>query len=490
MTNSYFPFSRFCGLALAMSVTAPASAALPEADKAQVIANVDKEAANISRTARSIWGFAELGFHETKSSRLLQDRLKAAGFAIEAGVAGMPTAFVARYRNGTGPVIAILAEFDALPGLSQEALPERAPIAGQAAGHACGHHLFGAASAAAAIEASRWMKAHNITGEIRIYGAPAEEGGSGKAYLVRAGLFNDVDATLHWHAGDRNTAVQRISQANISGKFRFRGSGAHAAANPQDGRSALDGVEMLDYAVNMMREHVPDTTRIHYVITKGGDAPNVVPDFAEVYYYVRHNDDQVVRDVMERVKKAAEGAALATGTKVEFEQTGGVYALMPNDAVGHVIDGNLRRVGGVAWNRQEQAFAEKLYATFPNPQAKLGSQTVIDPYASGVKGNGSSDVGDVSWVTPTAGMRAATWAPGTSSHSWQAVAFGGMSIGDKGAVVAAKTLALSALDLLTSPDVVAAAKAELIRRRPAKFQYVPMIGDRAPALDYRASASE
>lgn len=475
--------------AMAVASGGAARAEMSPADKSALIAQVDKDYDSLAQTAQSIWGFAELGFHETKSSALLQERLKKAGFTVDAGVAGMPTAFVARFRNGDGPVIAILAEFDALPGLAQEAVPERKPIAGQAAGHACGHHLFGAASTEAAIAASRWMKMHGIRGEVRVYGAPAEEGGSGKAYLVRAGLFNDVDATLHWHAGDRNGAVQRVSQANISGKFRFYGRGAHAAANPKDGRSALDGVELLDYAANMMREHVPDTTRIHYIITNGGAAPNVVPDFAEVYYYVRHNDYRIVLDVMDRLKKAAEGAALATGTRVEFEQTGGVYALLPNETLGRLVDKNLRIVGGVQWTPQEESFAEKLYATLPATDIKLGRQAEIEPFASGVKGEGSSDVGDVSWVTPTAGMRAATWAPGTPAHSWQAVAFGGMSIGWKGANVAAKTLALSAVDLLTSPDVISKAREELVASRPGDFKYVPMIGDRPPALNYRGDTS-
>lgn len=475
---------------LAVSVATSAAAEMSATDKAALITQVDRGGAQIAQAGQSIWGFAELGFHETKSSQLLQQQLRKAGFTVSAGLAGMPTAFVASFRNGEGPVVAILAEFDALPGVSQEAVPERKPIPGQVAGHACGHHLFGAASVGAAVAAANWMKDHGIKGELRVYGSPAEEGGSGKAYLVRDGLFKDVDATLHWHAGDRNTAVQRVSQANMSGKFRFYGRGAHAAGNPQDGRSALDGVEVMNYAVNMMREHVPDMTRIHYVITDGGKAPNVVPDFAEVYYYVRHTDYRIVKDVMDRVKKAADAAALATGTRTEFEQTGGVYALLPNDSIGHVVDDNLWIVGGIKWTPEERAFAEKLYATVPSPTLALGSEADIQPYASGVLGTGSSDVGDVSWVTPTAGMRAATWGASTAAHSWQAVAYGGTSIGTKGAMVAAKTLALSALDLLTSPDVIAKAKTELASRRPKDFTYTSMIGDRAPALDYRGGATE
>ena len=465
----------------------PASAQVTAQDKQTLIASVEKSAPRMADVAHQIWEFAEVGYQETKSSALLQSELRKSGFTVQAGVAGMPTAFLASFKNGDGPVIAILAEYDALPGLAQEAKPEPAPIAGQIAGHACGHHLFGAASVAAAQSLAAWMKANNVAGEIRVYGTPAEEGGSGKVYMVREGLFSDVDATLHWHPSDGNSAAQSVSLANISGKFRFAGASAHASAAPFRGRSALDGVEIMNVAVNYLREHIPDGTRIHYVVTDGGAAPNVVPDKAEVYYYVRHTDPQIVRDVFARMQKAAEGAALATETTVSFEQTGGVYNMLVNDTLGQVMDQALREVGPPVWNDQEKAFAEAMSKQLPAGR-KPTPASEIRPYSIGGGGGGSTDVADVSWVTPTAGMGAATWVPGTAAHSWQAVAAGGTSIGSKGAEVAAKTLALAGARLLREPALIETATAELLERRGADFTYEAMVGDRAPPLDYRKSS--
>lgn len=473
-------------LALAlMAVSGAAAAPLPSGDRRQLTQLVDAEAPRLGEVAKQIWTYAEVGYQETKSSALLQEELRADGFTVEAGVAGMPTAFVASFKTGPGPVVAILAEYDALPGLAQQATPEKAPIAGQEAGHACGHHIFGAASVAAAQAVKAWMIANKVKGEIRVYGSPAEEGGSGKVYLVRGGLFKDVSATLHWHPSDSNDASQTISLANISGKFRFRGLSAHASASPEKGRSALDGVEVLNVAVNYMREHVPSDARIHYVVTDGGQAPNVVPDKAEVYYYVRHKDPEVVRSVMGRILKAADGAAMATETKVEFEQTGGVYNMLPNDVLGRVMDEELRQVGGETWDAADVAFGEAMRKALPADAPPLSSVGQVQPYSVGGGGGGSTDVADVSWVTPTAGITTATWVPGTPAHSWQAVAAGGVAIGTKGGVVAAKTLALSAARLFREPALIGKATAELNQRRGANFTYSAMVGDRPPPLDYR-----
>lgn len=466
-----------------------AHAAASAKDRQQLLGSVDADAAQLSKVARQIWGYAEVGYQETKSSALLQSELKAAGFEVKADVAGIPTAFVATFKNGDGgPVLAILAEYDALPGLSQTAVPERTPIPGQIAGHACGHHIFGAASVSAAKAIAAWMKANNIKGELRVYGTPAEEGGSGKAYMVRAGLFNDVSAVLHWHAADVNDASQRESLANISGKFRFSGLSAHASASPEKGRSALDGVEVMNVAVNYMREHVPSDARIHYVVTDGGKAPNVVPDKAEVYYYVRHRDPEVVRSVMARVQKAAEGAAMATETKVAFEQTGGVYNMLINDTLGKVMDASLRSVGGETWTAEERAFGEAMTKHLPPTKLTLDSVKQVQPYKGDNASGGSTDVSDVSWVTPTVGMVAATWVPGTPAHSWQAVAAGGTSIADKGGVVAAKSISLTAAELFRDPALIAKARAELESRRGPNFVYKAMVGDRPPPLDYRAKS--
>ncbi len=264
--------------------------------------------------ALNIWGFAEVGYKEVKSSALLQNTLKTNGFTVEAGVAGMPTAFVGTYGSGQ-PVIGILGEFDALPGISQDSAVTKTPLANKTSGHACGHHLFGTGSVAAGIAIKKLLADGKIKGTIKVFGTPAEEGGSGKVYMVREGLFNDVDIVIHWHPSDNNSVTYTSALANKSAKFRFYGIAAHASASPEKGRSALDGVESMDYMVNMMREHIPQETRIHYVITNGGKAPNVVPDFAEVYYYVRNPERANTESIFDRVVKAAEGAAMGTGLK-------------------------------------------------------------------------------------------------------------------------------------------------------------------------------
>ena len=472
------------GLLSVLLITTPALVA--QTNKPDVLRRIDAAKSTYEDIALKIWGYAEVGFQETKSSALLQEQLKKEGFAVQAGVAGMPTAFVATYGSGS-PVIGLLAEYDALPGVSQEATPERKERAGSAAGHACGHHLFGAGSVQAAVAVKDWMKATGQKGTLRVFGCPAEEGGSGKVYLVRAGLFNDVDVAVHWHPSDRNSITMMPSLANRSGKFRFRGLAAHAAASPERGRSALDGVEAMDHMVNMMREHVPDSTRIHYVITRGGEAPNVVPAFAEVYYYVRSPSRQIVAEVWERVEKAATGAALGTGTKVDWEITGGVYELLPNEALGRVMHANFAAVGGVTYTPEERAFALKIAQTVIGTPPAPEIAALVQPFNPNPprEGGGSTDVGDVSWTVPTVGLRAATFAPGTPSHSWQAVACGGTTLGLKGMNIAAKTMAATMIDLFTKPEVIVAAKAELTRRRGGDFRYTALVGDRPPALNYR-----
>ena len=433
--------------------------------------------------AQKIWNYAEMGYQEEKSVALLQKTLSDDGFVISKGVAGMPTAFIAEYGKGK-PVIAILGEYDALPGLSQQAVPEKIS-ANKEAGHACGHHLFGTASTAAAIAVKNWMKSNNTKGTIRFYGCPAEEGGSGKVYLVREGLFNDVDAVLHWHPNSLNDASVGASLANKSAKFRFYGISAHAAISPEKGRSALDAVEAMNMMVNMMREHIPQETRIHYVITDGGKAPNVVPDFAEVYYYVRHNNRDKVIDIFDRVIKAAEGAALGTETKMDYEMIGGTHELLPNLTLQKLMFNNLVKVGGVTYTNEEKIFADKIAISLGLKGVEIETAKIIQPYKTEAKPFGSTDVGDVSFTVPTAGMSSATWVPGTPAHSWQAVAAGGTDIGNKGMMVAAKTIAFTAIDLFLDNSLIEKAKEEMITKRGADFKYIPLLGDRPPALDYR-----
>ena len=469
-------------------LVSPATSLLAQDGKDAVTAHIASRAGTYGAVAQQIWDLAEVGYLENQSSALLQRQLAEGGFRVEAGVAGMPTAFVASWGEGS-PVIGILAEFDALPGLSQERVPERAVREGAGAGHACGHHLFGTGSVAAALAVKEWLQSSGTGGTIRLYGTPAEEGGAGKVYLVRGGLFDDVDAVLHWHAADANDASPGQSLANKSAKFRFYGTSAHAAAAPERGRSALDAVEAMNHMVNLMREHVPQETRIHYVITAGGSAPNVIPDFAEVYYYVRHPDPEQVVDIFDRVETAARGAALGTGTEVQFEVIHGIFALLPNEALARVVHENLLAVGGVEYDEKEKAFAEALRESLPDDAPPLESAARIQPFEMKPAG-GSTDVGDVSWVVPTAGLDVATWVPGTAAHSWQAIAAGGTSIGEKGMLVAAKTLARTAVDLFQNPALVVEATAEYHDRVGPDFRYVSLVGDRDPPLDYRRPAGE
>ncbi|MCB0632811.1 MAG: amidohydrolase [Saprospiraceae bacterium] len=438
--------------------------------------------------AQEIWNYAEVGYQEYKSSELLQHKLKEAGFTVEAGVAEIPTAFVATYGSGK-PVIGILAEFDALPGLSQQATPEPLKDESRTSGHGCGHNLFGVGSVAAAIAVKEQLTAGTFKGTVKVFGTPAEEGGSGKVYMVRAGLFDDVDVVLHWHPGNSNSASARSSLANTTAKFRFHGISAHAAASPWDGRSALDGVEAMDDMVNMMREHVPQETRIHYIITAGGDAPNVVPNFAEVYYYVRHPDMAQVKSIFKRLVKVAEGAAIGTETEMDYEIMSGVYNLLPVEALGQLMYANLQTVGGVTYDEKEMEFAKTLQATFTNQDKvpDIKSAESIRPFEviRSASGGGSTDVGDVSWVVPTVGLGTATYVPGTPAHSWQAVACAGGTIGKKGMLVAAKTLAATAMDLYNDGELIKKAREEWLQYRGEDFKYEPLLGDRKPALDYR-----
>lgn len=448
----------------------------------QVLSDLDASQEAYAKVALQIWEYAEMGYQEEKSSALLQQILVDAGFTIQKGVAGIPTAFIAEYNNG-GPVIAILGEYDALPGLSQKALPYKVSNETRA-GHACGHHLFGTASAAAAISLKKFIENNGVKGTIRFYGCPAEEGGSGKVYMTRAGLFNDVDVALHWHADDENSANPRPALANKSAKFRFYGRSAHAAGAPQEGRSALDAVEAMNYMTNLMREHMDTSARIHYVITRGGEAPNVVPDFAEVYYYSRHPKRDEVIALFERIVKAAEGAALGTGTTMSYEMIGGTHDLLYVPTFQKMVHKNFNKIGGYAYTDEELSFAKEIAQTLGKPLS-LAYVNGVAPYDVNAKAGGSTDVGDVSYTVPTAGLRGATWVPGTPAHSWQAVAAGGTSIGIKGMMTAAKVLSLTGMQLLENPDIIKDIQQEFNSIRGEDFQYIPLLGDRSPALDYR-----
>lgn len=474
-------FSAVCAGLLSIVVS---SQSIAFAQKAMLSDSVERRGDETWQIAQQIWQFAEPGYQETQSAKLLADTLEKAGFVVKRAVADIPTAFTATFGEGK-PVIGILGEYDALPGLSQQAVPEKLPREGATYGHACGHHMFGAASMSAAMAIAEQIKTGQLKGTVRFYGCPAEEGGSGKTFMVRAGLFDDLDAALHWHPSARNSAGDGSCLSRAAVKFRFKGTSAHAAGSPDQGRSALDAVELTCHAAELMREHTPDFTRIHHVITGGGGAPNVVPDFAEVFFYVRHPKSEIVNELYPRLVKCAQGAALATETKLEVYYLGGTVEILTNETLAKVALDNLKQLNDLKYTSEEYQFATRIQTTLAKPAPLESLVKVFD--TSGETGKGSTDVGDVSWVVPTAGFTTACYVPGTSAHSWQAVAAGGTTIGRKGMQLAARTMASTAWDLYQQPQVLAAAKAEHTRLLAGRKYTSLLLPDQKPPLDYRNS---
>ncbi len=454
-------------------------------ERAEMLKKMDERAQHFGDVSKQVWAFAEVGYKEVRSSALLKQELQAAGFTIQDHIAEIPTAFSAAWGSGK-PVISILGEYDALPGLSQQgAKSSREPVVAGGSGHGCGHNLLGAAALFGAISAKEYLQEHKLAGTIKFFGTPAEEGGGGKVYMSRAGAFKDSDVVLAWHPGDRNVASVRTSLANINAKFRFYGTPSHAAAAPEAGRSALDALMVMTYAVEMMREHVPETTRIHYIITSGGAAPNVVPDFAELYLYARHPDMPTLDGIWARIIKTAQAGALATETRMEMEVINSVYNELPNRPLAELLEKNLKRVGGIKYTPEERAYAETLVKTWDRSGTLgLGSEAEIQPMESG-HSSGSTDVGDVSWIVPTSEFNTATFVPGEPGHSWQNTSCANSSIGRKGMVNAAKVLALSAVDLFSDPKLVAAARADFEKRRAGNEYRSRVPADHKAPLNYR-----
>jgi aminobenzoyl-glutamate utilization protein B len=464
--------------------------ALPQptpADRSQVLKLVDANAAQYKQVSKEIWGFAELGYHENKSSALLQDQLRKAGFTVQAGVADEPTAFIASYGSGK-PVIAILGEFDALPGLSQQAIATREAVVSGAPGHGCGHNLLGSGAALAAVAVKDFMAEHHTTGTLRYYGTPAEEGGAGKVYMVRAGLFKDVDVVLHWHPADSNAVNNGGALAVTSARFTFHGVAAHAAMAPDRGRSALDAVMLMGNGIEFLREHIPANTRIHYIITKGGVAPNVVPDLAEMDLMARNPYNETLDGIWARIVKIANGAAMMTETTVEIRNIGSDANIIPNDVLAPIAQKNLELVGGFKLDPSQTEFALNLQKTLPAGARPSLNQTEIiqplrrfDPNAP----SASTDVGDVSWNVPTIGFGAATFVPGVAAHTWQAAASAGTTIGQDGMVIASKALALTAVDLFLTPDLVTRAQADFHKQLEGKTYESAIPATQKPLIGYR-----
>ena len=445
-------------IAAILSLLCTAAVNAQEAKK-QAFEWVDSNAARLVELSDAVWGFAEIALQETQSAALLADALEGYGFDVERGVAGLPTAFTARWGSGA-PVIGILGEYDALPSLSQEAgLTEKKPIVKGGPGHGCGHNLFGVASLGAAVAAKEVMEAEGLPGTIIFYGCPAEETVEGKTVMAKAGLFDELDAAVSWHPSSENGVSLNSSLALNSFKVRFHGHAAHSAGDPWNGRSALDAVELMNYGVNMMREHVTPTTRIHYVITKGGSAPNVVPDDAEVWYYVRALDRKEVEQYYGRMLKIAEAAAMATETECEIELITGVHNMLVNKAIAEANYRNLELVGAPEFSEEEQEFAKTLQGLFDSVQEGLNEE--LEPFEEQpYLGGGSTDVAEVSWICPLAQLGTTCCPDGVPWHSWVVVTCSGSSIGHKGMLVATKVLSASLIDLLTDADLLQRAKEE------------------------------
>ena len=450
-----------------------------------------------------IWEHPEIGMAEFTACRIQADDLAAEGFAITRDIGGMPTAFMAEWSQGEGgPVIGFLGEYDALPGLSQERSDTRQPIVPGGDGHGCGHNLLGTASLAAASVIKAWLQHTGLPGTVRYYGCPDEEAGDGKVFMARAGAFADLDLAITWHPGSINAVSASSSLAVNSIRYRFRGRTAHAAGNPETGRSALDAVELMNVGVNYLREHVIDQARMHYVITHGGGAPNVVPDDCEVWYFLRAPWRYQLDEITERVGKIAEGAALMTETSLEVKFLSGTYNMLPNTVIGERLDAALQALGPIDFTPEEYAFAQRIVSAFPADQRaaslrKRGLPAELldaglsgDPWPpSGVGevGSGSTDVSDVSWNTPTAQINAATWALGIPGHSWAVTATGAMSIGHKGMLHAAKAMAIAATDFYRDPALVRAAREEFERETAGRPYVCPVPAHIPPPGPSRAS---
>jgi aminobenzoyl-glutamate utilization protein B len=441
------------------------------------LANVDQQTELLKRINKEIWEFAEVGLEEKRSSAVLIEALRKDGFQIETGLGGMPTAFVATFGSGK-PVIALLAEYDALPALSQKVSPEEEPVEAGRPGHGCGHSGLGAGSLGAALAVKKAMQQHKLPGTIKLYGTPAEETTIGKVYMLLDGAFQDVDVCLHWHPSTKNQVWNGSSKAIVSAKFTFRGVAAHASGNPEQGRSALDAVELMNIGVNFMREHVKDDARLHYVITDGGGAPNVVPATATVWYYVRADDHKDVEEYFPWVQDIARGAAMMTRTKLSVAIDTDCHELIPNTPLAELIQANFAKLTPPKFTPDEQAFARRLQEPLVRDFG-LSFPVAIDESIHPLDGapeksKGSTDVGDISWHVPTCGLRTACMASGSPGHCWQNVAAIGSTIGEKGLVYAARIMAITTLDLLEKPELVTAAKQDFDKRMKDR-KYISLI---------------
>ena len=459
---------------------------------------VDEKRADYIALADRVWGMPELAYGEARSVAEHIAMLEKEGFRVTRDLAGIPTAVMGE-AGDEGPVIAILGEYDALPGLSQQAgIAEPKSVDGDAGvGHGCGHNLLGSASLLAAAAVKDWLAANNIKGRVRYYGCPAEEGGAAKGFMVRDGVFKDVDIAISWHPASFSGVNEPVSLANTRIDFTFVGRASHAAAAPHLGRSALDAVELMNVGVNYMREHMPDSARVHYAyLDAGGIAPNVVQARAKVRYLIRASDLAELTSLVARVRKIADGAALMTETTVSTQVVSAVSNLMGNDPLEELMDANFQRLGPPVFDAADAAYADQIRQTLTDADIAAAFNRagvpvrrdlamcdfIVPLEAKGRGGNGSTDVGDVSWVVPTVQARGATCAVGTPFHTWQLTAQGKAPAAHKGLVHVAKVMAATAIDAIQQPDVIARAKADLVARTKVTPYVCPLPDDVFPPI--------
>ena len=450
------------------------------AKKKEVLLSVEKHQKELIALSDQIWEFAETAMVETKSAKILADYAEAQGFKVTRGVAEVPTAFIAEYGSGK-PIIGVLGEFDALPGLSQKAQPTKEALVNDAPGHGCGHNMFGAGSLGAALSIKELIASGKLKGTIRFYGTPAEEDLAGKVYMARAGLFNDLDVCLDWHPDYENKAGMQSSQAVTDYLISFKGKSAHAAADPWNGRSALDAAELFNVGINFMREHVKPSVRMHYVYKNAGNVPNVIPEDASVWLWIRDSKRSGVAEVADRMKEIAKGAALMAGVDYEVKLQSGLYELLTNETGAKVLHNNMEFVGPITYSKEELSFADKIMKEYGleskgiNGAVKPIEQTKKDP------DGGSTDVGDVSYIVPEITLLATTAPYESPWHSWVVVACGGMSIGHKGMLYASKTLGTTMVDLFENEKLRNDIKEEFLKRK-GKEVWKAMLPDGPPPI--------
>jgi len=458
-----------------------------------ILSYLDRKEELLSNLAKDIWNHPQIALEETYASKLQANLLQKEGFSIKNNIGNIPTAFIAEWGEGK-PIIGILGEYDALPGLSQKVSPIKDPVKQGHPGHGCGHNLLGTASLGAVIAIKEEMKSNRIKGTIRYYGCPAEETLVGKVFMVKCGAFNNLDASITWHPGNLNGVWNASTLALYSFKLNFHGRTAHSAVEPESGCSSLDGVVLTDIGINYLREHTIQEARIHSVITNGGIVPNVVPDYAQSWYFIRAPHIEQVQEIYSRVLDIAKGAALMTGTTFDTEFITGCYEFLPNKIIGKIILKKFKKIGAPKFTEEERKFAEELERTLPinSLQNRLNSHglTIEDvggllnnkiietkgPWAEGKIHFATTDVGDVSQITPTAQFRTACLGVSFLNHKWQSTAFFGSSIGIKGMMVAAKTMALVGFDLITKPSILSDAQEEFMKATSGK-RYISQLPD-------------